>query len=77
MKTILAVVPFLLMSQMASADAVADCRLVAKSKARLACYDKFDAKAPNAPPDKPVLANLYSAEDARTDARLKGICRGC
>jgi len=25
----------------------------------------------------PDLANPFSAEEARTNARLKGICRGC
>jgi hypothetical protein len=62
------------------------CSAVIKSKARLACYDRLatPAKATadslplqTAKPDFSDRAHPFSAEEARTSARLKGICRGC
>ena len=64
----------------------APCGSIVKSKARLACYDRLaipatgvdaDVAAQPAKVVVPDLANPFSAEEARTNARLKGICRGC
>lgn len=59
-----------------------NCRAVESSSARLSCYDA--AFPPRA--GKPAEAGIESsssirdpllAEDARTAAKLKSICRGC
>ncbi len=60
-----------------------DCRAMASTRERLACYDAAF------PPSlkKPAMANdaasrdayidPFVTEDARTAAKLKNICRGC
>jgi hypothetical protein len=62
-----------------------NCKSIADTSARLACYDK-DAPAAAAKPLAPVPASkidtskyvdTIGAEDARMNARLKNICRGC
>jgi hypothetical protein len=65
----------------------ADCRALQSTSARLACYDvasppKIDKpKAVEKVVEKDAARSEYKdpflAEDARTTARLKGICRGC
>jgi hypothetical protein len=60
-----------------------DCRAIQGADERLACYDA----APLAKKDKPASAATDASraayrdplveEDARTAAKLKGICRGC
>ncbi|MDB6147082.1 MAG: hypothetical protein JWO45_746 [Spartobacteria bacterium] len=86
MKKISALVAIMLLSQSALAVTVSECSSVVKSKARLACYDRLANPSKGSEfqvvpkPEKPVLtdsANPFSAEEARTNARLKGICRGC
>jgi hypothetical protein len=63
-----------------------ECKSIANPTERLACYDKASPtetsaarapapKASKADPSKYVDA--ISAEDARMNARLKSICRGC
>jgi hypothetical protein len=65
----------------------ADCRSIAKASDRLACYDKAApptgkvkpaaaSPAPSTPSAGPA-ADLLAAENARLDARIKNICRGC
>lgn len=63
-----------------------DCKSISKPDARLACYDKAavgaSAKselraAPAANADGAKYVDPISAEDARMNARLKSICRGC
>jgi hypothetical protein len=59
-----------------------DCQSIAKASERLACYDKAappisrskpaPAPAPVAPPADPL-----AAENARLDAKINNICRGC
>ena len=59
-----------------------DCRAIQSAGERLACYD-----AAAVPKDKPALPETDAsraayqdpliAEDARTAAKLKNICRGC
>ena len=65
----------------------ADCRALESTSARLACYDA--ASPPKIEKPKGVekvgekdaaraeYKDPFLAEDARTTARLKGICRGC
>jgi hypothetical protein len=63
-----------------------ECRSIPKANARLACYDNLSppiapgksatSKAqPASEPGKAV--DPLSAENARTDAAMKNICRGC
>jgi hypothetical protein len=63
----------------------ADCRSVANSSERLACYDKATPptaqraaapKAATAGQQAPV-GDVLAAENSKLDARIKGICRGC
>jgi hypothetical protein len=81
MKTISALVAIMLLSQSAFGVTASECSSVVKSKARLACYDRLASSSKGSELlEKPVftdLANPFSAEEARTNARLKGICRGC
>jgi hypothetical protein len=60
-----------------------DCRAIESTTARLACYDA--ASPPKLEKPAPVEINAvrdaykdpFLAEDARTAAKLKNICRGC
>jgi hypothetical protein len=64
-----------------------NCKSIADTNARLACYDKAaPAPAPAAKPlasvpgtkiDPAKYVDTISAEDALMNARLKNICRGC
>ena len=69
-----------------------DCKSISNSAARLACYDKAapPAAASASVPAKPRLravppskvdgtkyVDSLSSEDARVNAQLKNICRGC
>jgi hypothetical protein len=81
------VVLFLLFLFFGSAIAQAsECQSIPRASARLACYDKISppiaaGKAatskmlPTSEPGK--FVDLLSAENARTDAAMKNICRGC
>jgi hypothetical protein len=60
-----------------------DCQSIAKASDRLACYDKA---APPISRSKPAAAlpaqrgqavDPLAAENARLDARINNICRGC
>ncbi len=59
------------------------CRDIATSSARLACYDL--ASPPKSEPravkesdaSRPPYNDPFIAEDAKTTAKLKTICRGC
>ena len=69
----------------------ADCRSIANSTERLACYDRATpptaqtpaASKPAAPPKTATaeqqgpLGDLLEAENSKLDAKIKGICRGC
>ena len=60
-----------------------DCRSIENAGGRLACYDA--ASPPNAAKpaavesdaSRPPFTDPFVAEDARTTAKLKNICRGC
>jgi hypothetical protein len=85
MKAVAPLVALLALSQAAVAQSQ-DCKSLSGSKERLACYDRAAtpakaveqpaaSKMPNADPSKYV--DVISAEDARMNAQLKNICRGC
>ena len=63
-----------------------ECQSIQKASDRLACYDRAAAPAarikpaavaptPAAPSGQP--ADLLADENARLDAKIKNICRGC
>jgi hypothetical protein len=63
-----------------------ECQAIPKAQARLACYDKISppvASGKSATSKTPLTSepgkfvDLLSAENARTDAAMKNICRGC
>lgn len=63
--------------------AESDCRAIESSSGRLACYDAAfppTLKKPSAvenDPSRPPYKDPFVAEEARTAAKLKNICRGC
>lgn len=85
MKVVAALIAIVLLSQAAAAQ-TRECKSISGSNERLACYDRAAtpakaverpaaAKTPEAEPSKYV--DSISAEDARMNAQLKNICRGC
>jgi hypothetical protein len=85
MKVVAPLIAMLLLSQAAVAQA-RECKSISGRNERLACYDSAAtpakaversaaAKKPEAGPSKYV--DTISAEDARMNAQLKNICRGC
>jgi hypothetical protein len=60
-----------------------DCRAIESTSGRLACYDAAfppKAKQPTAAEQDAARAaykDPFIAEEARTAAKLKNICRGC
>jgi hypothetical protein len=78
------------MSAIAGAQA-ADCRSIANSTERLACYDKAASPAaqrtsspaltaapkPTRADQQPPSGDVLAVENSKLDARIKGICRGC
>lgn len=63
-----------------------DCKSISAPNARLACYDKAEPRVKSTlrpavsstpKPDPSRYVDAISAEDARMNARLKNICRGC
>ena len=68
-----------------------DCRSIANSEERLACYDKATPPAAQqaskpapaagkkaaATEQQAVLVDLLAVENSKLDAKIKGICRGC
>ena len=59
------------------------CRDIAASSARLACYDLASPPKPErrtvieSNASRPPYQDPFIAEDAKTTAKLKNICRGC
>jgi hypothetical protein len=82
MKKILAVLALCGFAQGALAAGL-DCRAIQSAGERLACYDAASApkKDKPAPLETDASRAAYQdpliAEDARTAAKLKNICRGC
>ena len=68
-----------------------ECSAIPKARERLACYDRVtppspakpvaakqkQAAAPGAPPDQGSFVDALAVENAKLDAKLKQICRGC
>lgn len=86
MKIIALVISLCALSQAATAQ-TPECKSIAKPSERLTCYDKVSRAEKSAPrsaaasapsKDEPSkYVDVISAEDARMNARLKSICRGC
>ena len=59
------------------------CRAIEDTAARLSCYDAaYPPKSSKPATDRDDVARAayrdpFSAEEARTNAKLKNICRGC
>ena len=59
------------------------CRAIEDTAARLSCYDAaYPPKSAKPATDRDEVARAaykdpFSAEEARTSAKLKNICRGC
>ena len=82
MKTTLAVLA-LCMCATGALAAAPECRVIENANARLSCYDavyppKMEKSAVSErDPSRAAYKDPFSAEDARTSAKLKNICRGC
>jgi hypothetical protein len=82
MKTTLAVLALCACASGALA-AAPECRVIENANARLSCYDaayppKMEkAVVPEKDPSRAAYKDPFIAEDARTNAMLKNICRGC
>jgi len=85
MKIVALLIAVCALSQTAIAE-TSDCKSISASSERLTCYDK--AAKPAKSTERPVAAktskadpskyvDTISAEDARMNAQLKNICRGC
>ena len=74
----------------AAAAQTPDCKSIADSTARLACYDRGTPPAASPAAARPAVRtspapttdnskyiDSISAEDAVVNDRIKGICRGC
>lgn len=69
-------------SAFAASAAGPNCRAVESASARLSCYDAAFPPKTQKPPEKdadvsPGYKDPFLAEEARTAAKLKNICRGC
>lgn len=77
--------PILLVSLSSTAMAQTDCSSVPKASDRLACYDKANpppsarkstkSEKPSQQPEN--MGDALANENARLDAKIKNICRGC
>ena len=82
MKTVVAVLALCAFASGALA-AGQECRSVESTSARLACYDAASPpkmekpKAVEKDASRPEYKDPFLAEEARTNAKLKNICRGC
>ncbi len=85
MKSVALLVALLALCGPAIAE-TAECQSIPKASDRLACYDKAaapagrvkpSAVAPAASAQPGQAADLLAEENARLDAKIKNICRGC
>ena len=82
MKTTFAVLALCACTQSALA-AGPDCRAIESTGGRLACYDAASPPKMQKPTavendvSRAAYKDPFIAEDARTTAKLKNICRGC
>jgi hypothetical protein len=86
MKVIVLLIAICALSQAAVAQKIPECKSISAANDRLACYDKAappakstvrPAASSTAKPDPSRYVDAISAEDARMNAQLKNICRGC
>ena len=69
-------------SVFAASTVVPNCRAIESANARLSCYDAAFPPKTESPAEKGADASRgykdpFLAEEARTAAKLKNICRGC
>jgi hypothetical protein len=81
MRVIAVLIAICALSQAATAE-TSECKAITPAGKRLACYDKAATPAKSVePPAASKTPTKYvdtiSAEDARMNAQLKNICRGC
>jgi hypothetical protein len=87
MRLFAVIVALCTLSQAASAQ-MSECKSITDSGTRLACYDRIAATSAAAKPTPRTTAlppkadgggyvDSISSEDARMNAQLKNICRGC
>jgi hypothetical protein len=85
MKVVALLIAICALSQAAIAQ-TPQCKSISAPNDRLACYDKAaprvkstlrPAASSTPTPDPARYVDAISAEDARMNARLKNICRGC
>ena len=82
MKTILAVLALCAFAPGALA-AAPECRVIENTMARLSCYDATYPPKIEKPtvletdPTRAVYKDPFIAEDAKTNTKLRNICRGC
>jgi len=82
MKAVLAVVALCAFAPGALA-AAPECRAIENTNARLLCYDATYPPKIEKPavlekdPTRAVYKDPFIAEDAKTNAKLRNICRGC
>jgi hypothetical protein len=85
MKIVALLIAICALSQAAFAE-TPECKSISAPGKRLACYDKAATPAKSAElpatskaskPDPSKYVDAISAEDARMNAQLKNICRGC
>jgi len=82
MRMTLAVLALCALAQSAHA-AGPDCSAIESTSGRLACYDAVSPPKIRKPAvvendtSRPPYKDPFIAEDARTTAKLKNICRGC
>jgi hypothetical protein len=82
MKKTLAVLALCAFAQSAHATGP-DCSAIERTSERLACYDAVSPPKMKKPAavesdaSRAAYQDPFTAEDARTTAKLKSICRGC
>jgi hypothetical protein len=85
MRVVALLIAICALSQAAIAQ-TSHCKSISAPNDRLACYDKAAPPAKSTPrpaasgtpkPDPSRYVDAISAEDARMNAQLKNICRGC
>ena len=82
MRMTLAIFALCTLAQIAHA-AGPDCSAIESTNGRLACYDAASSPKIRKPAvvendtSRPAYKDPFIAEDARTTARLRNICRGC
>ncbi len=86
MKPVALLVALCAFCEPAIAQSISECQSIPKASDRLACYDraapptsrsKSAATAPAPLPPRDQAVDPLAAENARLDAKINNICRGC